>query len=313
MSGLHVIQPGMMTLLTDLGRFGHHRIGLTCGGPMDPYPFMWANRLCSNDVNATALEISVGGVTLEADVNTLIAVTGADIELKINGQLCDCWQSHRIHPGDRIELGYAQQGLRAYLAICGGFDIKPQFGSTATVMREKIGGIDGDKLKRGQLLPCANNTASRPFILPQTERPRMDRLANLPLRVVLGYQQAAFSRIQKQIFFSSEYSVSNRADRMGYRLEGPQIAPSINGILSEGICLGAIQVPADGQPIVLLNDRQTIGGYPKLGAVITQDVARLAQMTPGTTLQFEPINQEDAQTLHLLQHKRFERTALKAL
>ena len=312
MSGFRVIQPGMLTLITDGGRYGCHRIGLTTGGPLDPTAFMWANRLCSNEINTTALELTVGGLVLEANTSTSIALTGAEMPLKINGEEVERWQTHPVKAGDRIEVGFSTAGARAYLAVAGGFDIAPQFGSTATVTREKLGGLNGNKLDAEDQLPCTNQSVPT-LKLAEAERPNYQALNKQPLRVVLGYQREAFSDIKKRQFFSSDYTISSRADRMGYRLEGTPISPSINGILSEGICLGAIQVPADGQPIVLLNDRQTIGGYPKLGSVISIDTARLAQMMPGTAVQFEEISQEDAQILTLLQRKRFENTALITL
>ncbi|SEG16603.1 5-oxoprolinase subunit C family protein [Marinobacterium lutimaris] len=302
MSGLKVLQPGLMTLITDLGRFGHHRIGLTTGGPLDPFAFRWANRLLGNDDNATALEVSIGGLVIEAQVDTWVAFTGGEMPLKIGGEEVEGWTAHPVKAGQRIEAGFSKCGARGYLAVSGGFDIAPMFDSSATVQREKLGGLNGQKLQAGDLLPCAPAANAGGFTLPKQYRP--DYASKAPLRVILGYQQDAFSEVQKQIFFTSTYKISDRADRMGYRMEGPAISPSINGILSEGICLGAIQVPADGQPIVLLNDRQTIGGYPKIGSLFSEDTARLAQMLPGTEVTFEPYTQAEAHNQLLLQ-KRF--------
>ncbi len=298
MNGLRVLQPGLLTLIQDGGRLGQHRIGLTTGGPLDPFAFNWANRLCDNASDATALEISIGGLSLEAQVHTRVALCGGEMTLKINGHELERWHAHRVQPGDKIDVGYSKAGARAYLAVSGGFEITPQFGSTATVTREGIGGLNGSKLQQGDQLPCADRPAAQGYRLPQLYQPDYHR--HWPLRVIVGYQQEAFSSLQLRRFFSSEYQVSDRADRMGYRLEGPSIAPSINGILSEGICLGAIQVPADGQPIVLLNDRQTIGGYPKLGSMFSLDTARLAQLLPGASVTFEEISQDYAHNhLHL--------------
>nr|HPQ96624.1 allophanate hydrolase [Thiolinea sp.] len=170
---LNVVQPGMLTLLTDAGRLGQHRIGLTTGGPMDRQAFLWANRLCGNDLNATALEVSIGGLVLEAGVDTTLAVTGADLPLSINRRSAERWRTHQIRAGDRIELGFARRGLRACLAVAGGFAVPPCFGSTATVVREGIGGLDGQgsALKAGDQLPCQAHPQHPQWQLPEAARP----------------------------------------------------------------------------------------------------------------------------------------------
>jgi len=303
--GFKVVQPGLLTLVQDAGRFGHHRIGLTTGGPLDGQAFKWANRLLGNDNNASVLEVSVGGLVLLAQVDTWVVLTGAEMPFKIAGKECDRWHAHPIKAGDQLEVGFTTQGARAYLAVAGGFQVEHRFSSASTVTRENIGGLSGEKLKQGDHLKCHGVKPAQTLRLPENYRP--DYSDQITLRVITGYQHNAFSDYQKRLFFSSEYKVSSRADRMGYRLEGPEIKPSIDGILSEGICHGAIQVPADGQPIVLLNDRQTIGGYPKIGSMISLDTARIAQMMPGARVSFEEITIDDAHNLHCLAHAHFER------
>lgn len=291
--GFRVINPGMLTLIQDLGRFGCHNIGLTTGGPLDPLAFKWANKLCANADNTSCLEITIGGLELEVQLDTTFCVTGAKLPLTINGQIKPQWQSLSVHKGDIVKLGFVSEGMRAYLAVAGGFNIEPMFKSVSTVIREGVGGFDGGKISIGQVLPfTANNTAHhRKLNKPPTYH------TEVTLRVLVGYQHEAFTQVQKRIFFSGQYTVSESCDRMGYRLNGPQTKPSIDGILSEGICLGAIQVPADGQPIVLMNDRQTIGGYPKIGSVVSIDLAKLAQCGPGATVTFEEISIEQAHNI----------------
>lgn len=308
MSGLIVKQPGLLTLIQDKGRFGAHNLGLTNGGPLDALAFDWANRLLGNSSNASVLEISFGGLSLKSEIDTAIVITGAQMALKINGDTITQWQTHTLKKGDIIETGYTTSGTRAYLAVAGGFNIPPSFGSSATVVRENIGGLGGGKLQAGDHLPCDPQVLPQHYRLADNDRPQYTDSA--VLRVVLGYQQSAFDYIQQQRFFSSEYQLTERSDRMGYRLEGEAIKSDISGMLSEGICHGAIQIPADGQPIVLLNDRQTIGGYPKIGAVIPLDTAKLAQLSPGSTIRFEAISPEHAHNLHWLAKSRFERTPL---
>ncbi len=295
---LKVIQPGLLSLLQDRGRFGRHRIGLTNGGPLDAEAYDYCNRLLGNPDDATVIEISFGGLQLEAQIDTYLCVTGADIPLHVGGREQPLWEVVPVRAGDQVKLEFARAGCRAYLGVAGGFQIEPSFGSTATVIREAIGGLRGDKLHAGDLLPCPATASRRRLFLPAEWQPRYRD--SITVRVIPGYQQAHFSRMQQRRFFSHRYAVTDRCDRMGYRLEGPAIECDIDGILSEGICAGAIQIPADGQPIVLLSDRQTIGGYPKMGSALSLDTARLAQLTPGGAVNFAPITPYGAHNaLHL--------------
>lgn len=295
---LRVQQPGLLSLLQDAGRFGRHRLGLTTGGPLDPWAFNVANQLLQNPSGTTALEVSFGGLELLAEVDTFICVTGAALPVMIDGEEQPLWQVVPVKAGQCISLGYSESGCRSYLAVADGIQCTPQFGATATVMREGLGGLAGDKLQVGDILPCAQITRRNLLRLARDARPCYDD--ELVVRVLPGYQQQHFSALQQRRFFTAQYTVSQRCDRMGYRLEGPQIACDIDGILSEGICQGAIQIPADGQPIVLLNDRQTIGGYPKMGSALSLDAAALAQRRPDTSVRFSAITEHDAHNaLHL--------------
>jgi biotin-dependent carboxylase-like uncharacterized protein len=310
--GFIVKNPGMLSLLQDGGRFGAFKFGLTNGGPLDLPAFHWANKLCANELNQCAVEVSIGGLSLCANVDTVIAVTGADMPLTINGQAKALWRSHKVKAGDTIELGYATVGMRCYLAVKGGFIIKPSFGSSSTVCREGIGGLNGAKLAVNDCLPCTALDAAQADIklyeLAQHNQPKLSK--EVVLRTIPSYQQQHFSSHQQRLFYSSEYQVSKHMDRMGYRLEGQKVSADIDGILSEGICHGAVQVPQDGQPIVLLNDRQTIGGYPKIGAVIAFDTAKLAQLGQGGKVRFESISMEKAHNLYHLNLSLFNRTPL---
>ncbi len=306
---LIVRQPGLLSLLQDPGRFGRHGIGLTTGGPLDREAFELCQRLLGNDPGCTAIEASFGGLELEAQTDTFICVTGATVPLTINDRERALWTVHKIEAGDHITLGYAKDGCRSYLGVAGGFNIAPQFGSSATVVREKLGGLRGDKLAPEDVLPCARVTEQVRLQLPRDLQPQYPR--QVTVRVIPGYQQHHFDRLQQRRFFSSAWTVSQRCDRMGYRLEGPAIHCDIEGILSEGICFGAIQIPADGQPIVLLNDRQTIGGYPKIGAALSLDAGRMAQLQPGGTVHFAAISPHDAHNALHLHHWRIQHMPLQ--
>lgn len=297
MTGFVVLKPGAMTTVQDSGRFGYQNIGLTTGGCMDEHASGWANKLLENHPNAPVLEITLGNFQLESDVDTWIAVTGADQQFTINGMPKANWQSHYIQAGDVLSFSWAREGMRAYLAVLGGFQVAQQFGSCSTVVREAVGGIEGRSLHKGDFLSCRACSQDR-FVsgrsVPFNFVP--DFSEALVIDVVLGYQKDEFSKSDIQRFFSSEYKVNQDSDRMGYRLDGEPLNPILQGIYSEGISFGAIQVPANGLPIILLKDRQTLGGYPKMGTVVSVDAFRLSQCRPGQSVTFREVSLNSAQT-----------------
>lgn len=228
-------------------------------GSLDRLSYNWANRLLDNDPNACVIEISMGGLVLQSAIDTQIAITGGDAELTINAKAVSSWQTHSVKSGDKIAFGFAKTAARHYLAIKGGFQIEPMFDSCATVTREKFGSLNGEALKENDTLPCLS-------IPQETQTQRAVRHSDQPeysttneealcLRVVLGYQHHSFNHIEKTRFFNNTFTVNDKCDRMGFRLTGAEIKSTISDMLSEGICYGAIQIPADGQPIILLNDR----------------------------------------------------------
>ena len=291
MSGMRVFEPGVLSLFHDQGRFGHHNQGLTQGGPLDSFAFECANRLVRNAPNATALEISIGGLEIECEVETTLAVTGAAMPLTINRQIRAAWRSHRVWSGDRLSLGHTKKGCRCYLAVTRGFMAKKLFGSASAVLREGL----GRALRAGDIMGCGASEDEGGLALPMKEIPSYGD--EVCLRVISGYQHNLFGAAARDVFFGSEYRVTNQCDRMGYRLEGRSVESTRPTLLSEGISLGAIQIPADGQPIVLLNDFQTIGGYPKIGSVLSCDLAQLVQCNPGARVRFESIPIGDAQEI----------------
>ncbi len=288
-----VIRPGFLSLVQDYGRYGQQHLGMATGGPLDEHAFLWANRLLGNHYNCATLEITLGQVRLHAQQTTRIAIAGGDLGACINDQPIAPWCSYRIGAGDSLSFAGPRKGLRAYLAVCGGFEAPLRYGSCATVMREACGGLHGDgrrleagdrlglRQQRGDCARIANGPSQQvpPRFVP-------DYTAPLCLRLLPAYQYHHFDRAQREQLFSSDYRVSPDSDRMGYRLTGPAIGSGLDGIISEGIAYGAVQVPGDGQPIVLLRDRQTIGGYPKVGCVAALDAAQLAQRAPGAVVRF---------------------------
>lgn len=307
-SSFNVVNPGIHSTLQDLGRFQHANLGITTGGPADKHAFYWANRLVQNNENTATIELSHGGLDLVSTTYTTIAITGADTPLKINGVAKDSWQSHHVQPDDEISIGFANKGCRIYLAVAGGFQVNPQFGSISTVIREKLGGINGNAISAGVQLPVIANQKRQLYRLAKEHIPLYSNA--LSLRVITGYQASQFNKIQLNKFFSSQYKVSAQNDRMGYRLTGPSINSNQSTLYSEGICLGAVQIPPDGQPIVLSVDRQTIGGYPKIGSVLSLDLYRLMQCTQQATITFNPISIELAHNLLQLDKLKSDNTSL---
>ena len=283
---LQVIDPGPLSLMQDLGRSGYQKAGVTTGGPMDEHAFLWANRLLGNKSNAAQIEITLGNFSCKFLAPAMIALTGADMGATINGQAIRSWSSHRVNPDDRLKLATARTGLRSYLAVSGGFQVKSTLGSCATVVRDKLGGSygDGNPVQSEERLEYRAAAHTRQHLVPEKYIP--DYASRVQIGVIPGYQYQEFTDKQRQLFFSSPYQVSNQIDRMGYRLSGKPVQCRMKKLVSEGIALGAIQIPPDGQPIVLLKDRQTIGGYPKIGCVAARDISRIAQCRPGDVIQF---------------------------
>jgi biotin-dependent carboxylase-like uncharacterized protein len=298
-----VIKPGLLALVQDLGRHGYQSLGLTTGGPMDEMAFRWSNALLENDTNSAQIEITFGMLSLEAQADTSFAITGADLGATLNGKSISPWRNYPIRKGDILAFHQPIWGLRAYLAVKGGFFCEPTLGSVATVMRERIGGLTGkgDKLKKDDILKYQPFHHHQERAVPRLAIPNYGQ-TEIP--VILSYQYESFSSLERANFFSSDYRVSGNSDRMGYRLEGQAITSDLKGIISEGIAYGAIQLPKDGQPIVLLRDRQTIGGYPKIGCVTRYGGSILSQQKPGDVIQFTPITVDHAEHERHLQMSR---------
>lgn len=291
---LVIERSGLLATLQDGGRFGVRHLGVGQGGGADWIALRWANWLLGNTPDAAAIEITLGGFGLVAERDVCLALCGADLDAHLDDTPLAPWRSFVVRAGQRLRLGQARLGLRAYLAAPGGFVAPQVLGSCATVMREGLGGLHGDgrPLADGERLAW-RGASPAPRMLP-AERIR-DLVSRAPLQVVLGAQIGDFSGQSLFDAFNREWTVDRRADRMGVRLLGPRLECRRGEMISEGIPLGAIQVPADGQPIVLLNDRQTIGGYPRLGALTPLALARLAQCPPGATLRLAPLGLEAAQ------------------
>ncbi|MFM9488539.1 5-oxoprolinase subunit C family protein [Pseudomonas monachiensis] len=294
MSRLMIDASTALCLLQDAGRFGVRHLGVTQGGAADWRSMSWANWLLGNGLDASVIEITLGGFTVVAEDDCVLALAGADLGAQVDGEALAPWRSFRLHKGQRLQFTRPLLGARAYLAAPGGFDAPKVLGSSATVVREELGGLDGmgHALGKGASLSYSGNSLVLLRELPGQWVP--DFTGEPLLDLVLGAQIGEFGGQSLFNAFNSVWSIDSRADRMGIRLLGAALQYQGQPMISEGIPLGAVQVPPDGQPIVLLNDRQTIGGYPRLGALTPLALARLAQCLPGAKVRLRPVVQEMA-------------------
>ena len=256
---------------------------------MDLQAHCWVNRLLDNASGEATIEIAIGMASFRAECDLMLAIGGADMQAELDGDLLGNWRSFVVKRGQTLKFHPARKGLRAYLGMKGGVQTAPIMGSCSTVVRNGLGSVITD----GELLPTNKQSAGATAHMPVRYVP--DYLDAINVRVIESYQASEFSREALRVFYQTDYKVALDSDRMGVRLEGESVDAPSDGIISEGIALGAIQVPNDGQPIVLLNDRQTLGGYPKLGVVARVDLPKLAQARPGTCVRFSPITLGQAQ------------------
>ncbi len=296
---LEVVEAGGIATLQDAGRAGWRRYGVPLAGAMDRFAFEAANRLAGNEPQAAALEIGAGDITLRARVDCLIAVTGAGFELSINQWTFPLWGSYFVRGGWSIRLTRNGFGTWAYVAAAGGFETAPVLGSRSTYLRGHFGGLDGRRLQPGDKL----QTGSAPRLLMETAG-RVLVPEALPaygpsptIDVVLGPQSERFDRDALGVFFAGTYRVSASSDRMGYRLEGPALLHGAGSDLtSQGMTTGSIQVPSAGQPIAMMADCATTGGYAVIACVTSTAMPLLAQCTPGVDeVRFRQTSVEAAQ------------------
>lgn len=286
---LHLTRLTGAASLQDSGRRGSLRFGLSASGPMDPLAFAAANRLVGNPADTVALELGLAGARFRAEGGAVrLALAGAPSGLRLDGEPVAGHRSFVLREGAELTVERPRAGVFAYLAAEGGFPIRSVMGSRALHQRAGLGGLDGRACREGDRLPLAAPPAG------EADRGLdpipLERAA--PIRAVLGPQDDLFSQAGLAAFLNEPFTVSNRADRMGYQLDGPEIAHGAAGfnIVSDATVAGSVQVPGSGRPIVLLADRQTTGGYPKIATVISADLRRIAQRRPGETVRFEAVD-----------------------
>lgn len=321
---IKVLRPGLLTTIQDLGRYGYQKYGVIVSGAMDTYSLRVANLLVGNDQTEAVLEITLMGPTLEFTEASLIAITGGDLSPTVNGKAVPKWRPVYLEKGSVLKFGACRSGCRAYLAIAGGYNVAKVMGSKSTYLRAGIGGFEGRQLKTGDVLTVnaphdtavqysrylakqvgANSFATVPWYVGR--EPVLAGNNDITVRVAAGGQYEYFASQSKAAFWDGIFHVTPQSDRMGYRLSGAKLSlAEALELVSEAVALGTVQVPPDGNPIILLADRQTTGGYPKIGQVAQVDIAAIAQLKPGGTIRFQEITVDEAEQLYLEREKTID-------
>ena len=290
---VEVLDTGPLTTIQDAGRFGLRDFGVSQAGPMDQLAFEMSNLLVGNVKSAAAFEFALNGGRFRFDANTAVAVTGPGVELSTDGAAMATNQTLKIDAGQILCIGPVRNGLWGYLAVAGGINTQPVLGSRATHLRFGLGGLAGRSLVGGDRVPVASTDGSPPVRIAEQDLPKNDQT---PIRVILGPQDDYFHPDMIAQFLSTTFRVSTRVDRMASILDGaPLIATRGHDIISDATIPGVIQVPASGQPLILMAEGQTTGGYPKIATIIGADLRRVAQTAPGKNLSFVAVAPEEAE------------------
>jgi len=316
---LHIVTGGLQTTVQDLGRAGHQSQGIPVGGAMDLLALRVGNLLVGNNHGDAALEATLIGPAITFDQDTLIALTGADLDASINGTPVPAWHPIFVPRGGTLRFGQPRLGCHVYVAAAGGIDVPLVFGSRSTYLRAHFGGYEGRALRSGdavqvgvpsrlseRMAASLRESGAVPAVarwsLGGLLRPRYGD--DPTVRLLAGAHIGALSGDARERFFSGTFRVSSSSDRMGYRLESVELALEAPvELLSEGVVFGTVQLPPAGAPIVLMADRQTTGGYPRIGEVIGVDLPLIAQLKPGDRLRFRLVSLDDAQRLYLAQEQ----------
>jgi antagonist of KipI len=293
-SWVEVITPGLQTTVQDDGRWGYQAIGVAVAGPMDPFAHRLANALVGNPRTSATLEATLSGPTLRFFDRRRVAVTGASFELLLDDRPIDPCVPHDVDTGSVLRCGARRSGARAYIGVSGGFDVPQILGSRATHLPTGTGGLKGRALRRGDRIPLGSAAGS-------STRPRAAAAEHpagaspIEVRVLPGPQHERFVSTALETLTAASYEVTLESDRMGYRLAGAPLKHRASAdIISDATPLGSLQVPASGQPLLLMADRQTTGGYPKLATVISADIGLAGQAAPGDRLRFRVCTRAEA-------------------
>jgi antagonist of KipI len=305
MSLLEVRAPGLLTTVQDLGREGFGPMGVSASGAADPVALRVGNRLVGNAEGAAGLEMTLTGGIFSFPERTVVALSGSDFGATLDDQPVEVWKSLEVRAGQTLGMGPTRSGARCYLCVRGGIDVKLFLGSASTHLLSGLGGFGGRALRKGDVLKISAAGGSfRTFRKAGVSAKAMAHLAPRKiLRVTAGPQCDWFSPESQKAFYAATYRVAEESNRMGLRLEGAAIAAANGEMISEGVALGALQIPASGLPIILFVEQQTTGGYPKIANVVAADLASLGQLKPRDEVRFERVEIETARALLAEQEK----------
>lgn len=317
---IKVLRPGLFTTIQDTGRYGYQKYGVIVSGAMDTYALRVANILIGNDPAEGALEVTVMGPQLFFEYDALIAITGGNLSPTVDGVPIPMWRPVLIKKGCILDFSGCNSGCRAYLAVAGGFDVPDVMGSKSTYCKAGFGGFHGRALRGDDVIKVNENERLSEYrttlnkqllggLLTTSWYVAADYLPGkeAEIRFIRGTQYELFDELSRGIFVSTSFTITMQADRMGYRLSGKVLKRSIEKeLISEAVGFGSVQVPPDGNPIILLADRQTAGGYSKIAQIISVDLPILAQLMPGSTVRFKEISHELAEEKFVTQETRLK-------
>ena len=293
MASLLIIRPGLLTTIQDRGRWGWQSRGVPVSGPMDPLSHRLANALVGNDAGAATLEVTLTGPEVEFDTERVVAMTGARFEVMLDGRPVPMDRPFIVSTRSRLRFGTRLRGARAYLAVAGGIDVPPVLGSRSTHLSSAMGGMDGRPLRSGDRVPLGDPGTGRLLSTVQHPSGHESLWSHRPgsgavrVRVLPGPHQEHFDADALARLQSAPYTIGSQSDRMGYRLSGPALTHARDGeMISDATPIGSIQVPRSGQPVLLMADRQTSGGYPIVASVVTADIGVAGQLGPGGSIAF---------------------------
>lgn len=298
----------ILATIQDYGRYGYQNSGVTVSGVVDRRSAGYANILVDNDIREAVIEFMLIGPTIRFTSSAFIAITGADFSPKLNGEPIENYRAIKVKEGDVLEFGFAKGGVWGYIAFAEKLDVPEVMGSRSTNTRTGIGGIHGRSLEEGDQIEFREKVKSLPNFEQRFLESENFGEKEKTIRVILGLQEEAFTKKGIETFLNSVYVPTSECDRMGYRMDGPKVE-HVDGadITSDGISLGAIQIPGSGTPIVMLTDRQTTGGYTKIGTVIGVDVPDFVQSVTGTAIRFKEIGVVEAQDLYIEEYDRMNK------
>lgn len=329
--GIEIKSPGLLTTIQDGGRFGFRKYGVIVSGAMDQIAFRVSNLLVGNKEDDAVLEITLLGPEILIKEDTLISICGGNLSPKINEYEVPMWRPIYVKAGSVLNFGKCISGTRAYISFAGSFCIEEVMGSKSTYIRAEIGGYEGRRLNKEDVLELNNPSGSSIEITKSLSKQINSNGYSYPkwlvsnsiipnykmnsiIRVIKGGEFDFFDDNSKKVFFENSFIITPQSDRMGYRLKGQELKLENSlEMISEAVSFGTIQVPPDGNPIILLADRQTTGGYPKIGQAITVDMPIVSQLKPGDSMRFQEISLEEAQRLYIKREENIEelKTSLK--